>query len=128
MPARAAINTVILKTINLPFISMRSCSCSLGKFSLLYYGIIPKRNMLRTGLGIDMVAPIPGHFSMTSLQRDILPQGIKYLSVVTLGLRGVSWTQSETVRLLVKDGGKGGRQVELYSFSNPVIYFVKIHL
>jgi hypothetical protein len=40
-----------------------------------------------SGLGIswaiaqipDVAAPIPGSFSMTSLQKDILPQGIKYL-------------------------------------------------
>jgi hypothetical protein len=35
---------------------------------------------------------------------------------------------SETLRLLVKDGGTGGGKVELYSSPNPVIYFVKIHL
>jgi hypothetical protein len=61
----------------------------LGKFSLLYYGITPKRDMFRIGyklgncleydLGIDMEVPIPGSFSVTFLERDIFPQGIKSL-------------------------------------------------
>jgi hypothetical protein len=53
-----------------------------------------------------MADPIPGPFSITSLQRDILPQGIKYLGVVSLGMGGVSWKQ---VLRDIKATGKGWR-------------------
>jgi hypothetical protein len=65
---------------------------------------------------------------MTSLQRDILPEGIPWILLAWAWEVSPGNRYSETIRLLVKDGDTGGRKVELCSFLNPTVYFVKIHL
>jgi hypothetical protein len=82
-----------------------------------------------------MAALIPGSFSVTFPQRDILPQGIKYINTlgdISLGLRGVSWKQ---VIRDIKAAGKRwrhrgwqGRVIHFFFFFNTPVYFVKTHL
>jgi hypothetical protein len=57
-----------------------------------------------------MAASIPGPFSMTSLQKDILPQGIKYLE-------GVSWKQ------VVRDIKAAGKRWRHRGWKGRVIQF-----